>query len=129
MIVSALVGMVGCVRVDGAVPTIAAADPARGTKLLKPNVCATTCESGWIWDTPESMDLAGRALRQLLALDDEATAVDNARLTATGWSVGLYRRGCMTVAGDLVRSVSTVMLPMPGHAAHGEHPSHPGGND
>jgi hypothetical protein len=61
------------------------------------------------------------AMARLLELDPEANAVVNARLEASFWSIGIYGRECLTMWGDVVRSTTSLLLPMPGHEGHGGH--------
>jgi hypothetical protein len=55
------------------------------------------------------------ALETLRALDDEAQLVDGVVLQWRTVDVGVARRVCMTVRGDLVRPVRVIELPALGH--------------
>ena len=113
-----------CTTSVGTFPRIGLLSPADGHKMLRPNESVTECRAeGPAATAGDGIDdLAQEALRRLLALDDEANAVINARVESTWWSIGVYGRRCVTLRGDLVRSTTTVLLPMPGgHAGHGGH--------
>jgi hypothetical protein len=109
------------------VPRLAAPDPNAGHKMLQPQATVTECltETPWARPGPAGDDLLQRAVARLLAADAEADAIVDARLEWTGWSVGVYGRRCVTLTGDVVRSIRTVVLPMPvhggSHSAHGHH--------
>jgi hypothetical protein len=116
-------GIVGC-GTSTTLPRVMRADPFEGVKMLKPGATATECRSTVLWrsaPSPEG-DIGVRALERLLASDEEADAVVNARFAWTSWSVGVYGRRCVTVTGDVVRSIRTVRLPMP--QSHGDHTGH-----
>jgi uncharacterized membrane protein len=116
--------LAACTSSLGTFPRVALLSPLDGHKMLRPNEAVTECRAeGPAAPTVDGVDdLAQEALRRLLALDDEANAVINARVESTWWSIGVYGRRCVTLRGDLVRSTSTVLLPMPG--VHGEHGGH-----
>lgn len=129
LLVLALVAAIGC-RGAVTVPRLTPVGSLDGFKMLKPAARARECRPGAIWESRGAAEeeLATRALQRLLALDDEADAVLDARLEWTWWTIGVYGRRCVTLTGDVVRSVRTVVLPMPGHesghGAHGEHAGH-----
>jgi hypothetical protein len=114
-----------CTSVLGTVPRMQAPPDTQGYKMLRPAQTAVECAGdGLVAETPDLLD---RAVRRLLARDDEADSVINARVESTRWSLGVYGRRCVTVTGDVVRSTSTVLLPMPGeHQGHGAHGGHAG---
>jgi hypothetical protein len=94
--------------------------------MLRPAQTAVECAGDGLVAS-ETPDLLDRAVRRLLARDDEADSLVNARVESTRWSLGVYGRRCVTVTGDVVRSTSTVLLPMPGeHQGHGAHGGHAG---
>jgi hypothetical protein len=113
----------GC-GMSATLPRVTRVDPLAGFKMLKPGATVRECRGGPVWtrSDPSEQDLGLVALRRLLETDDEADAVVNARLEWTSWSVGVYGRRCVTLTGDLVRSIRTVRLPMPGD--HGDHAQH-----
>jgi hypothetical protein len=119
MLVAAVaVATVGCAAVVGRAPRLEALDPAQGFKMLRPAARATVCRSIGLAAAAEEDDLLDAALRQLLARDEEATSVLNAQVESTSWSIGVYGRRCVTLTGDVVRSTTTVLLPMSGHHGH-----------
>jgi hypothetical protein len=107
-------------------PRVQAPPDTQGYKMLRPAQTAVECAG----DGPRRFGAARparRAVRRLLARDGEADSVINARVESTQWSLGVYGRRCVTVTGDVVRSTSTIMLPMPGeHQGHGAHGGHAG---
>jgi hypothetical protein len=126
--VRAIVGIVlisvvlaGCSGSLGMLPRVAAPAPTAGYKMLRPGVTVTECEGGSPWARRDS-DLLGKALQRLLEHDAEADLVINAQIESTGWSLGIYWKRCVTVTGDVVRTTTTVLLPMPG--SHGDHDGH-----
>ncbi len=110
----------------GSLPRVQLPPDGQGYKMLRPAQTIGVCQrrrrrSG-------ARDLLGAAIRRLLARDPEADSVINARVESTRWSLGVYERRCVTVTGDVVRSTSTILLPMPGgHQGHGAHEG-PGGH-
>jgi hypothetical protein len=117
----------GCGRGTVDLARLAPTDPAQGFKMLRPQATATECrlEAPWRPGGSSTDDLVDRALTALLRSDAEADAVVNTRLEWTSWTVGVYGRRCVTLTGDVVRSIRTVLLPMPGHdAGHEAHGAH-----
>jgi hypothetical protein len=115
-----------CTAGLGTLPRVQAPPDTQGYKMLRPAQTAVEC-AGEGLAASEPRDLLDAAVRQLLARDDEADSVVNARVESTQWSLGVYGRRCVTVTGDVVRSTSTIMLPMPGeHQGHGTHGGHAG---
>jgi hypothetical protein len=102
-------------------PGLLVADGRSGYKMLKPNGVVTRCgRSGWTNDHEPALTQA--AFQQLLSGDEEANALSNATLQWTGWSVGFYGKQCVTLRGDVVRSATTILLPMgEGHGGHDTH--------
>jgi len=115
-----------CTAGLGSLPRVQAPPDTQGYKMLRPTQTAVECAGeGLAASGPR--DLLDAAVRQLLARDGEADSVINARVESTQWSLGVYGRRCVTVTGDVVRSTSTIMLPMPGeHQGHGAHGGHAG---
>ena len=92
-----------------------------GHKMLRPGLSVTECRSGVPW-AHGADDLLGSAFERMLAGDEEANLVLNVRIESTWWSVGVYGGRCVTLTGDLVRTTTTILLPMP--ASHGDHGGH-----
>jgi len=64
--------------------------------------------------------LTTKATDALLALDEEADALIDVEVSVSGWSLGFYRRECVTMVADVVRTTRVILLPMPGgHPEHG----------
>jgi hypothetical protein len=121
LIATACVALVACSSAVGTLPRVAALAPSEGYKMLKPDLAATECRVATPWARNED-DLLAAAFQRLLAHDPEANLVINARVESTWWSVGVYGRRCVTLTGDLVRTTTTILLPMP--ASHGDHAGH-----
>jgi hypothetical protein len=120
--VTLLAGLTMACSTSTTLPRLTLVDPLDGFKMLRPSARATECGGAAFWGRPATRDLGALALARLLNSDDEADAVVNARLEWTWWSIGVYGRRCVTVTGDVVRSIRTVRLPMPVH--HGDHAGH-----
>ena len=115
-----------CTANLGTLPRVQAPPDTQGYKMLRPGQTAVECVGDGI-AASEPRDLLDVAVRRLLARDEEADSLINARVESTQWSLGVYGRRCVTVTGDVVRSTSTILLPMPGeHGAHGAHGGHTG---
>jgi len=116
----------GCTTTLGSLPRVQPLPATEGYKMLRPAQTGSECRSEGLGATG-SQDLLGAVMGRLLARDEEADAVINARVESTHWSLGVYGRRCVTVTGDVVRSASTILLPMPGgHQGHGNHEGHGG---
>jgi len=116
-----------CTAGLGSLPRVQALPDSQGYKMLRPAQTVVECAGDGITGS-DARDLLDAAIRRLLARDDEADSVINVRVESTHWSLGVYGRRCVTVTGDVVRSTSTILLPMPGepqgHGAHGGHGAH-----
>ena len=115
-----------CTAALGTLPRVEAPADTQGYKMLRPAEMVVECAGDGL-AASEPRDLLDAAVRRLLARDQEADSVINARVESTQWSLGVYGRRCVTVTGDVVRSTSTILLPMPGdHQGHGAHGGHAG---
>src|SRR5262245_61066086 len=112
---------VACGGSLGRVPRATATAETEGFKMLRPQLQARRCEGAFV-GSDGNRDLVGECIRELLASDHEADAVMNAEVEWRSFSIGVYRWQCAILRGDVVRSVRTVMLPMPG--GHGAHHGH-----
>jgi hypothetical protein len=118
--------LASCTTGLGTLARVQAPPESQGYKMLRPAQTVVECAGDGI-AVSAPRDLLDAAIRRLLARDDEADSVVNARVESTRWSLGVYGRRCVTVTGDVVRSTSTILLPMPGeHQGHGAHGGHPG---
>lgn len=127
-IVLVLVATSACRTPVGRVPRLEALDPAQGFKMLRPGATTTVCRSTGALAGSAADDPLEAALDDLLARDEEATALVNGRIESTSWSIGVYGRRCVTLTADVVRPTSTVLLPMEhgGHEMdHGRHEHDP----
>jgi len=93
---------------------------AEGFKLLRPEARVRVCEGSLIAAFGMGgSDLLERAVRELLGSDAEADAVIECQVEWTWHSIGFYGWHCVTLRGDLVRTASTMLLPMPSsHHGH-----------
>jgi hypothetical protein len=115
----------GCTAQLGSLPRVQALAATEGFKMLRPAQTVSECTADGLGRSRDP-DLLEAAIRRLLARDEEADAVINARIESTHWSIGVYGRRCVTITGDVVRSAATILLPMGGHGAHGGHEGHGG---
>lgn len=115
----ALLGLSGCATELGHVAFLGAEAAAPATKLLRPAVEGRSCRASLLGLSATAGEpSAGEALARILDLDREGDAVTNVDLRWEHVATGLYDRRCVVVRGDLVRTISTVTLPMP----EGHHP-------
>jgi hypothetical protein len=111
-----------CASMSGTLPRVTALPPEAGYKLLRPGAVAVACDSGFFPDVrPMAGDLLARTTADLLTRDAEADAIVRAKVDWSGWSMGVYGRRCVRMEGDVVRTVRTVLLPMPGEHGHHQH--------
>ncbi len=103
----------------GVIPRATLLAPTDGFKMIAPGASVTRCRPDGLLAARTDGDLVGDAVRDLLARDPEADAVVRASVETAGWSIGLYGRQCVTIKGDVVRSVRAILLPMP--ESHREH--------
>jgi hypothetical protein len=114
----AVLGLAGCTTTLGTLPRVTLLAPTDGFKMLKPKASVTQCRSEGLMVGPQG-DMIDPAVRTLLARDDEGDALLNVVVESRAWSVGVYGRRCVRVTGDVVRSVRSVLLPMPeSHRGH-----------
>ena len=113
--------LVACASTSGTIPRVTAMAPEAAYKLLLPGAVAVACEGEFFPSmAPTSADLVSTATTDLLARDEEADAIVQAKIRWSAWSIGLYGRRCLRMEGDVVRSVRTILLPMGGeqHRLH-----------
>ena len=113
------VGLTACAHGSGTIPRVTALPPETGYKLLRPAAVSLACDGGFFGGGGAS-DLLARTTADLLSRDAEADAIVQAKVEWTGWSIGVYGRRCVRMEADVVRSVRTILLPMPGEG-HGHH--------
>lgn len=109
-----------CSESAGEFPLISRDAAAAGTKMLRPAARAEACRTRLF-----GRDVAGepapldQAVRALFAMDAEADALANVRITTRATALGIGDHTCVTVQGDVVRTISVVRLPAPpGHEGH-----------
>jgi cyclophilin family peptidyl-prolyl cis-trans isomerase len=98
---------------------------SQGYKMLRPAETVVECAGEGIAGSAPR-DLLDAAIRRLLARDDEADSVVNARVESTQWSLGVYGRRCVTVTGtwcDRRRRSCCVPGRHQGHGAQGDTPT------
>jgi hypothetical protein len=119
LVAIAALGTGGCTATLGHVALVTPEDAAPATKLLRPGAEGRSCRS-WVLGIPTaggdpSLD---DALAQILALDPEGNAVANVEVRSERTVTGIYNRRCVVVRGDLVRTIATMTLPIPGGHHH-----------
>ena len=119
-LLAASMSLAGCALARGRLPAIAKTSPEDGFKMLQPHAVVRRCRgsvaAGFGRPDPE---LLGDTVRDALARDEEANGIRNVTVQWTWRSFGLYGWHCIEIEGDLVRSTSTVLVPMVGE--HGGH--------
>jgi hypothetical protein len=112
----AAIALGGCTVPLGRVALVTPGSAAPATKLLRPGAEGRSCRSrvlGIVTRGGEpSLD---DALAQILALDAEGNGVADVEVRVEELLTGVYDRRCVVVRGDLVRTIGTITLPMPGH--------------
>lgn len=116
--VATVITCCACGGTLGHVPRITPVAATDGFKMLWPQQEVRRCE-GSFPGTAERRDLIREGVDALLARDPEADAVVNTEVQWESFCIGIYTWRCVVLRGDLVRSVRTVLLPMPGE--HGGH--------
>jgi hypothetical protein len=90
-----------------------------GVKLLHPGVSGRSCRASIVGIPLADGDPSLReATARVLALDAEGNALTDAEVRWEHLVTGLYNRRCIEVRGNLVRTISSVTIPMGGHAPH-----------
>jgi hypothetical protein len=110
---AAATALAGCSTSLGSVGALVPDAGGVGSKLLRPGVSGRSCRAS-IAGLPLAAgepDLR-EAVAQVLALDAEANALANAEVRWDRLVTGVYNRRCVEVRGDLVRTVSTLTIPM-----------------
>jgi len=107
----------GCTLPLGRLALVTSETAAPATKLLRPGAEGRSCRSRLLGISTGG---AGEpsvddALAQILALDAEGNAVAAVEVREERLLTGVYNRRCVVVRGDLVRTIGTITLPMPGH--------------
>jgi hypothetical protein len=102
---------------------LALVTPERGapaTKLLRPGVEGRECRSAILGmpTSPSDAPPIDAALAHILSLDAEGNAIANAEVRSESLLTGIYNRRCVVVRGDLVRTIRTVTIPIPGGHQH-----------
>jgi hypothetical protein len=115
--------LAGCATSLGTVALVTPNAEDVGLKLLRPAIIERSCRSSVLGvplrsGTPDIRE----ALGAMLAIDREANVVANVEIGSERLVTGVYNRRCVTVRGDLARTVATIRLPSPpGHEAHRGH--------
>jgi hypothetical protein len=113
------VAVCGCGTSLGTAGVLLPDPDAVGVKLLHPGVGGRSCRSSIVGiplgeGNPSLEEATGR----VLALDAEGNALTNADLRWEHLVTGVYNRRCIVVRGNLVRTISSVTIPMGGHGLH-----------
>lgn len=111
----------GCSLGHGTVPVAALSEDVRfGTKMLRPQAEARACGTTFFGRSADA-DLVDRAMRELLAVDEEADVVTDLDVRWRGVDLLLVQIGCVRVRGDVARMTTSVRLPMLGDHGHHAH--------
>jgi len=117
------VATVACSLGHGTVPVAALSeDVGFGTKMLRPDARARVCGATFgPFARGEGTAMLDRAMRQLLAVDEEADVIVDLEVQWRGVDLFLLQIGCVHVRGDVARMTSSVRLPMLGDHGHHAH--------
>jgi hypothetical protein len=111
----------GCATPLGSVNALQPKFDTFGVKLLVPSVTGRSCRTSILGVPLKSGDPdVQEALAQILARDAEGDVVTDARLSSECIFLGLYNRRCVSVEGNLGRTIRVVTVPMPA-SHHGHH--------
>ena len=105
----------GCTVPLGHVALVTPESATPATKLLRPGVEGRSCRSRVFGVAASGDPSVDDALAQILALDAEGNGVANVDVRVEELLTGVYDRRCVVVRGDLVRTIGTITLPVPGH--------------
>ena len=110
-----------CATPLGSVPALQPKFDTFGVKLLTPSVSGRSCRSSVLGVPlqPGDPDVQ-EAVAQILALDTEGDVVTDARLSSERILTGIDTRRCVSVEGNLGRTIRVVTVPMPA-SHHGHH--------
>jgi hypothetical protein len=113
----ALVALGGCTASLGTVGVVTPSADEVGLKLLRPHVAGRSCRSSVLGLPLQPGDPElHEAFATILALDPEGNVIANAEVRWRRLVTGVYNQRCVEVRGDLARTVSTLVVPMPSHA-------------
>jgi len=115
----AALALAGCSASLGSAGVLLPDADAVGVKLLRPGVSAQSCRVSIVGIPLDAGDPSlQEATARMLALDAEANALTDADVRWEHVVTGLYNRRCIEVRGNLVRTISSVTIPMVGHGPH-----------
>ena len=119
-IVVLVAALAGCAADVGRVPFVANDVDVVGTKLLRPGATGRSCRTTVLgMRVGHDAGTIDEAMGRLLALDGEGNVVSDVAVREERVVTGLVNRRCISVRGDLGRTVSTLVVPMPGdHHGH-----------
>jgi hypothetical protein len=116
VVLVAVLALAGCATSLGTAGVLVPDADALGVKLLHPGVSGRSCRASIIGVPLEDGSPSLReAMARALALDSEANALTDADVRWERVVTGLYNRRCVAVSGNLVRTISSVTIPMVGH--------------
>jgi hypothetical protein len=110
----------GCAASLGSVNVLQPQFDTFGVKVLAPSVSGRSCRTSILGMPlqPGDPDVQ-EALAQILAHDAEGDVVTDARIGSERILTGVYNRSCVSVHGNLGRTIRVITLPMP--ASHQGH--------
>lgn len=111
----------GCTTPLGSVNVLQPKFDTFGVKLLAPSLTGRSCRTSILGLPlrPGDPDVQ-EAVAQILAHDAEGDVITDARLSSERILVGFYNRRCVSVAGNLGRTIRVLTVPMP-PSHHGHH--------
>jgi hypothetical protein len=115
--------LAGCAAAQGGrVPRLATTSDRDGFKLLRPQATVEVCRGsfGAAFGVADA-GILDEAFRRALTLDPEADALVDVSLRWRWRSILVYGWQCVSLRGDVVRTISTVLVPMPADHAHHDH--------
>ena len=117
LLVAAVIG--GCGTSLGTAGVLLPDADAVGVKLLHPGAVGRSCRASIVGIPLDEGDPSlEEATARVLALDAEGNALTNADVRWERVVTGLYNRRCVEVRGNLVRTISSLTIPMVGHGPH-----------
>jgi hypothetical protein len=111
----------GCTMPLGSVSALQPRFDTFGVKLLAPSLTGRSCRTSILGVPLQSGDPDVReAMAQILAHDAEGDVVTDVRLSSERVVTGFYNRRCVSVEGNLGRTIRVITVPMPA-SHHGHH--------
>jgi len=108
--------LAGCATSLGSVGLLGRDAETVSVKMLVPGATGRSCRSSIVGLPLQAGDpTLDEALAQILGRDAEGNVVTEAEVVSDRLVTGVYNRRCVTVRGNLVRTLTTLNIPMPEH--------------